>query len=778
MSASLSAPPLASTASTPRVSDAQSIIVEVLLNEVLKGEFVVVSTQEGDYLLREEDLKAMGVQPPYGNPIEVEGGIFFSLRALQPVSIRFDEGKLVLAVVLSPALLPKKVLDLLPVPAQRVVESRDNSAFFNYRAVQTGDNTGGGVTLTAATELGLRIGDFLFRSESSHSRRSTERQDLRYTTSLTRDNRQTLQRLILGDFAASSGDLGSGLNLGGVSFSKAFQIDPNFIRQPMAGFTAAVAEPVEADIFVDGVRVRTEKLPPGQFELRNLNLYGGRREVALVLRDRFGREQRLEYPFYFADQNLRAGLHDYSYNAGLQRQQLGVLSNRYGGWGVSAFHRYGWSDALTLGARGEAERGRFNAGPFGVLRSDRWGVVSAGVSLGRNPGGSGWAGLGRYSFQARNVNLQFAVRRYSREYETVGQPFAADRPRSEIGASASYGAPVIGNFSIDYRSLRQYQGANQRSLSAGYSKTFFRSVNLLASVSRRQGDSPSTDLSVILSYSPGRDFNANFSHDRREGVSSDSFQLGNTTPAGEGFGYRVAGSRTTSQAGEARTLAPSVQYNGPHGIYTADLRTERGVGGGSRESYQLGAAGGIAYVAGEVAFLRPVADSFGIVEVGKLPGIRIYQSAQEVGRTNSQGRIFLPNLGSYQVNRVALDDRDIPIEYTIGEKEVNIAPPLRSGSLIRFNVRRMQALTGYLRVKVGLELRPVEYLDLTVTARGKSEIFPTGKGGEVYLENLQPGSYRASFDYDGRLCEFQLSVPDSQEMLIELGELDVCEFAK
>lgn len=757
---------------------AERIIVEITLNGVAKGEFVVLPKGDGDYLMREEDLKAMGVQPPYGKPLAVDGESFFSLRALRAAEMRFDEGKLALAVVLPPELLPKNVLDLLPGRPQRVVEPRDNSAFFNYRALQSGDNAGGAATLTAATEFGIRAGDFLFRSESAHSRGGDVRQDVRYGTSLTRDNRETMDRLIVGDFAASSGDLGSGLNLGGVSFSRSFQIDPYFVRQPMAGFTAAVTAPAEAEIFVDGVRIRTEKLPPGQFELRNLNFYGGQRKVAVVIRDRFGREQRLEYPYYFTDQNLRAGLHEYSYNAGLLRQQLGVLSNQYGGWALSAFHRYGVSEALTLGARGEAEQGRFNFGPFGVLRSDRWGVTSGALSLGRNPGGSGWAGVARYTFQARSLNTQFALRRYSREYETVGQPATADRPRREISAGASYAVAAIGNFSIDYRNLRQYQGANQRSVSAGYSKALFGSVNLLASVGRVTGALPSTNLFVALSYSPGRDFTAHFFHDRREGTTSDSFQIGNTTPAAEGLGYRIVGNRVASGAGEIQSLAPSVQYNGPHGIYSADVRTERVAGGGSREAYQLGIGGGIAYVAGAVAFLRPVTDSFGIVEVGKLPGIRVYHSAQEIGRTDAQGRVFLPNLGSYQANRVAIDDRDIPIEYLIGEKEIYVSPPLRSGSLIRFEVSRMQAVTGHLRVKVGAESRPAEYLDLSVTVNGKVEISPIGKGGEFYLENLKPGQHRARFDYEGRRCEFELSVPDSQEMLIELGELHVCEFAK
>lgn len=757
---------------------AQSLIVEITLNGVVKGEFLVLAKGDGDYLLREEDLRLMGVQPPYGTPVAVGSETYFSLRGLRNSEIRFDDDRQSLAVTLAPELLPTQVLDMLPGRPQRVLEPRDNSAFLNYRLLQSGDDSGSSPTRTAATELGVRLGDFLFRSESVHSRGSHLRQDLRYATSLTRDDRKTMQRLILGDFAAYSGELGGGLNLGGISFSRSFQIDPYFVRQPMAGFAAPITSPAEAEIYMDGVRIRTEKLLPGQFELRNLNYYGGQRDVAVVIRDRFGREQRLEQPYYFTDQNLRAGLHEYSYNAGFQREQLGVLSNEYGGWALSAFHRVGVSDALTLGARGEAEQGRFNLGPTAALRSDRWGVASAALSFGRNAAGSGWAGVTRYGFQAQSFTSQIALQRYSREYRTVGQSPTASRPRSEVSAGAGYGHEALGNISIDYRDLRQYQGSKQRSVSVGYSKTIFRSVNLLVSAAHVTGTTSSTNVFFALSYSPGRDLSADFFHERQGGSTSDSFHIGNTTPVGEGLGYRVSGSRVDAGEGAIRSLAPSVQYNGPHGIYTADLRSVRQAGGGSRDAYQVGIGGGIAWVAGEVAFSRPVTDSFGIVEVGKLPGIRVYHSAQEVGRTDAQGRIFLPNLSSYQANRVAIDDRDIPIEYMIGEKEVHVSPPLRSGSLIRFNVSRIQAVTGHLRVMLGAESRPAEYLDLNVLVNGRTEIFPLGKDGEFYLENLKAGRNHARFDFEGRRCDFDLAVPDSAEMLIELGELHVCEFAK
>ena len=765
----------------PGYADGQELIVEIDLNGVRKGEFSVVTTGNSDFLVKEADLKDMGVQPPYGTPVLVAGETHFSLRALLASELRFDESKLALYVTLPPERLPKKTVDVeTGGRPHRLLEPRDNSVFFNYRALYSGDTAGAPINLALSTELGVRMGDFLLRSESTHARGGGLSQNIRYNTSLIYDERRTLRRWTLGDFSANSGELGGTVNLGGISLSKSYDIDPYLIRQPMASFVSNVTVPSQADIYLDGVRVRTETVQPGQFALRNLNYFGGQREITVVIRDRLGREQTLSYPFYFTDTNLREGLHEYSYNLGFQRKNLGIASNEYGKLALSASHRYGFSDSLTLGGRTEAEPGRFNMGTTAALRLDNIGIISNSLAAGRNPSGNGWASVARYTYQARQFSGQAELRRTSLNYETLGQSATSDRPKAELSAGASYSLPFGGNLSVDWRQLRQYRGGDQRGVSLGYSRNLVGSLSLIASVSQLASSlSPvsTTSIFVALSYSPKRDVTANFSHSQRAGISSDVVQLGTNTPVGEGVGYRMAGERTSSAGlGTAYRLAPSLQYNGPHGIYTADLVAKRDADGVSQQAYQLGIGGGIAYVGGTVAFTRPVTDSFGIVKVGDLAGVRVYQSAQEIGRTDSTGKVFLPNLASYVSNRVAIDDRDIPIDYVIASKELNISPALRSGSMIRFDVTRIQAITGRLTIRAAGKQQVAEYIDLVILLDGKEMVTPTGSGGEFYLENLKPGHYAARFVLDGRRCAFELTVPPSQEMLINLGERNVCQF--
>jgi outer membrane usher protein len=70
---------------------------------------------------------------------------------------------------------------------------------------------------------------------------------VRYATQLVYDRRDDQQRLILGDHTAATGELGSTLAVGGLSFSKLYQMTPYFIRQPLAGYAGTASTPSQVE---------------------------------------------------------------------------------------------------------------------------------------------------------------------------------------------------------------------------------------------------------------------------------------------------------------------------------------------------------------------------------------------------------------------------------------------------------------------------------------------------------------------------------------------------
>ncbi len=753
---------------------ADTLVLRLVVNGEPKGDVFVERTSGNDFLVRVPDLLAAGIRETYGAVTEIGGEPYIFLRSMEGVSFSFDEETLSLILTAVPGILPVRTIDFAP-PRHRFVERpKDTSAFLNYRVGYGADD--GYRSWDAENQLGVRVRDVLFLTDSSYRKSPADSSFVRLQSSATLDRPEMLRRAVLGDFFASSGELGNAVNLGGASVSKVFRIDPYLRTHPLAGVSGQVAVPSDAQVYLDGMLVRTEKLSPGGFELKNLDYYGGASRVTVVIRDPFGREDRLVTPFYFTDALLRAGLHEYSYNVGFLREDYGIRSNRYGALAFSAFHDYGVSDTLTAGLRAEGGGGMANGGPQASLLLGNAGIVTTSLSGSYDDArGGGIAGLVRYVFQDNVFSARLFMKGFSREYAVLAASDSVlGTPRYEAGAGVGYGTRRAGSIAVDFSAAGAYGGLTRRSAAVTYSRKIAEPAVLFASYHKTR-DTESVDEAFLgITYNLGASCSVAGSVAGGDGKTTETAQVQKYIPPGEGYGFRVLADRTDGEGESSTGINPFVQYNGRPGILTAEYRGRYAEGGENRNSYRLTASGGIAAVGGAVGVSRPVADSFGVVAVDNLADVRVLVSNQEIGRTDAKGRLFVPVLGSYYENQVAIDDRDIPIDYSVDEVQKYVLPPLRGGAVIRFGARKFQAVTGTLSVRAGGAVRPAEFLEVRTTVAGKDLVFPTGRKGEFYVENVPPGTYRGAFDAGGKTCEFDLTVPVSGEVIVDLGGI-VCE---
>jgi outer membrane usher protein FimD/PapC len=216
-----------------------------------------------------------------------------------------------------------------------------------------------------------------------------------------------------------------------------------------------------------------------------------------------------------------------------------------------------------------------------------------------------------------------------------------------------------------------------------------------------------------------------------------------------------------------------LQWNAKHGIVSASYQSS-----GSNETYQATLAGAVGYIDGKFGFSRPIYDSFGLVKLGDLAGVRVSSNNQVIGKTNASGEVFVPNMGSYLENQISIDDKDIPIDYEFKVKEVYVSPGLRSGSLIKFNITRIQAISGRLKIRTETGLKALENNEMKlfdrVSGSAVSEVVVVGKGGEFYIEDIKAGVYEANVAYNSKTCIFNLVIPENREYFTELGDI-ICE---
>src|SRR4030066_1112178 len=87
----------------------QMAILKIFLNQEEKGEFFVNVTEDGDFLVRTEDLKKMGFSEIPGKVSVLEGEEFVSLQSIEGVKTVFDKKKLALELTGGTHLLGKSV---------------------------------------------------------------------------------------------------------------------------------------------------------------------------------------------------------------------------------------------------------------------------------------------------------------------------------------------------------------------------------------------------------------------------------------------------------------------------------------------------------------------------------------------------------------------------------------------------------------------------------------------------------------------------------------------
>ncbi len=748
------------------------VVFSVVLNSEEKGEFFAYLTSDGDYLFSKEDLTAIGFEQPAGKIQGIKEKQYISLRSMEGVSFTFNEKTLSLEITASPNLLQKQAVDFRPVRRTNVYYPKDTGAFFNYGMNYTGDGRLDYKTFTGTTQLGARLGDFLFLNDSTYTNDETSERFVRLMSNITYESRLDLNRGVIGDVYATSGYLGSSVNIGGLSFSRNFNIDPYFIKQPMVDYTGFATLPSEIKVSIDGAQVKSDKVSPGRFDLRNILAFSGTHDLEITIKDAFGREQTLRYPFYTTDILLRKGLHEFSYNAGFLRDDYGVKSNDYSRLAYSFFHNYGITDSLTLGVRGEGLSDLANIGPQVSFLLKNYGVVS--VSTGASFGGSsqnGYAGSLSYTYQQDKVNLRLLFNTYTDKYTTITTQPTDEKTRYELGAGIGYGTKTLGSISFDFATIKKYTGLDRESYTVNYSRNITKDSNIYLSMNHTRNDSSDTRFTLGLIYYPWKETTLSLNLQKDRDNDSQTLQVQKNAPVGEGYGYRASVSRTNTPYGETNSINPFVQYNGPYGIYSAEFNGNYPVRGTDNESINLNASGGIAYVGRTVAFGRPIDDSYGIVKVGDLKGVSVYHNNQMIGKTNKSGKVFIPNMNSYIENYVTIDDRDIPVEYSLERVGRYVSPSFKSGTFLPFDAVKVQAFTGLMQVKVDGKLSPVEFRDAALMVKGRKVPFVTGRGGEFYLENIPPGRYRGSYQDLDKTRYFDIIVPESEETIVKLGDI-------
>ena len=750
-------------------ADSETVILKVYVNTVDRGDYFFYITPDNSLSIGREQLLDMGLRQLPADMTGNADGV--ALDDLQQVQYRLDMAQSMLHIEAHPDLLAHHVVDLGRRPTETPMLLRDTTAYLNYniRYDEFG-STSSNNSYSMPLELGLSSGTAVLSSSGSYYRTARAQRWQRHASRLIWDDPGRLNRWVAGDFSAFSGLLGGGGAYAGLNLSRRFSLQPQVRRGPGLDLTGMLWAPSEIEIYVDERLVRRERLPPGQFTLNNVPTYSGVGQTTMVIKDMLGREQRIITDFYRSAQLLAPGLHDYNHSLGFPRRNIG-LSDQYALQPVYlGFHQWGITRALTAGMRAEVAASMINAGPTVAFVAGPLGEVEIALAASRTRNERGVAAHVSHYYRGAGFSTRFSLRATSRRYAHLSLTPQQNRAALQGLFGLGYHHAKLGSVALTYSQTLGYATPTLASYRLSFARRAFARSFISASLlySDGLGSRYSADLRLTVPLGKQHSMSA----DRRVAANeeTDTVSLRQQLPTENGLAYNTWYQRRRAQQ---RLVSDNtrlgLRYQASVGRYTADYERSDTL---ARST--LSAAGSFTVVGGVLRPSRTVRDGFALVKVGRLPGVRVYRQHQLVGRTDKRGEILVPNLISYQNNLLSMEDKDIPINYALSNTKIFASPVTKGGGVVEFNIIRLQGFVGYVYFDNGNGSAPLESTPLRIANDKRVIDTIIGFDGEFYLENLQPGNYQLSVDLAAGQCEAILSLPDSEQMMVDLGEIH-CE---
>ncbi len=695
---------LASVLLAPAAAHARApFVAEFRLAETGRTVTAAAEREGADVFVDAATLAALGLTAPPGEAP-------YRLQDINGAAVTIDDAEAAVRISCAAICFPNTALGGSAAPQAALADVADGF-FLNTETnvvMQDGENE-----MAAAFEFGAFGSWGLFENTWV-----TGARNVRLDTAWTFDNPERRTRLKVGDAFTRGGIGAAPLRFAGVQWGVDFSLDPSFITYPTPALSGQAAAPSVVDVYIDdALRFRSEA-PAGPFSIPDAPVVAGAGIARVVITDVLGRQEIIARPFYVSPAMLRAGLADFSLEAGLLREDYAIESFSYGDAFVSGSVSRGMTNWMTLSARADLGAGLTTAGAGLSVTQAQIGQVDLAAAASSDDGASGaYAALGW-----ERVGGALSV---SASMEAATEGF---RRRGEMRDATQFGARVstgwrterFGSLGFAYAARERYENADARTVSLLYAPPSLGlaelSFSLLWTQSREEGLTFGVSLSRPLSDGGMRSI-----HVSNQGDALNLRAQAQRAPLSSGgLGYRIG-----VTAGRGERLDAALSASGPIGearfeVSRVDQRT------GLRGRYAFG----VTRLGGGVYLTRTIRDAFAVIDVGA-PNVSVWHDGRALGRTDLRGRLFAPELRAYDVNRFTIAVDDLPGDAEIANDEATIRPRARAGVVVRMPIT--VAAAGEARV---VDESGAPLPEGAVLTRMDGARFPVGADGRVYLSGL------------------------------------------
>jgi outer membrane usher protein len=495
---------------------------------------------------------------------------------------------------------------------------------------------------------------------------------------------------------------------------------------------------------------------PGPFVIDNLPVVTGAGDMRIVVRDATGREQILVQPFYSSPFLLARGLDQYSFSLGRVRENYTLRNFDYGPWTSSATFRRGITNAFTMEGHAEyLQHDAYGAGLQLVGRAGSIGIASLTAATGGNNSTHGWLGGVGFEHQGGrgsvSANMSYAGSGFRRAGEL---DLASTRQKFRGSMQLGFNLGRAGSATLAVAQQSSQDDSRLRSISYMHSLSLGGLGFMSLVVNRSVGVHSNTSgfLNYTQAWGGRRSVSAAAEGGAGTGAPRDDLRatVSQSTPVGTGSGWRVGATRTGNYDAwwQQRFAAADVE-----------LQVARNFG---QYGQSVQARGGLSWMDGSVHAARAVDGSFAVVDVGGVPDIPVYLENHLVTRTDARGRAILPNLLSYQANRVSIEPEDLPLNTSIAARSMIVRPAYRSGVIAHFPVERVSPAV------FRLQLRDGTMVPAGAEVKLNGGTFKVAMDGFTYVTTLDHGVGGVA-TWGGGRCVFRVDPPPMDDPQPDMG---------
>lgn len=707
----------------------ETLYLEMVVNGRNTHHIAEITHIDKDWKIAVNDLSFLGLE------IDINKTGSILLSSIHITDVTYDAATQRLFINVPNNMLPMQYFKANNPTYSDSRPRRDTGMLINYNIVSTTGNRDNNIS-TAWYELHFFKHDFYAVSNgivhSSSDKYSTSGYT-RFETFYQKDDEATMQSLMIGDVINATPSWGRSIRLAGIRFSRDYELNPSLITYPLPEFYGESALPGSVDLIINNELRWREQVTSGQFFINMVPYMSGAGVAQVVTTNPQGQQFQQSVNFYVTNELLAPGMLDYDLTIGFRRKNFGFESNSYADLPItSASIRYGFNKYLTPQFLVQAGEGLHLAGTGLTFVVGSLGVVDIAASASdyyyyqTGVDERGRQASVSYDYTYKKIGINASYLRRTGDYRDLGtqseNPLNNGLNTTQAQISASFHDNMLGGFNLSYFHLVNRENDARSILNFSWSRYFQSGLTTFLSVSRLAFEKRENSLSVTLSFPLGANAQASASTQRNsDGEWQGQVQAMKNAPYSGGFGWGFSADDSKEKnrylEGDWRTAYLDASVS----AYYSD----------DRKQYTGALDGALIVMDGDLYATRFVNDAFAIVDADQ-KDVPVRFGHQLVGKTNSNGKLLVPDLNSYVENRLAIDPIQLPANAIIDSMEQLIIPRRNGGVHVKFPIRFSQSAL----VEVITQDNQPLPAGAILMDRDSEKNYTTGWDGEVYLEDL------------------------------------------